>query len=208
VTTSNNNIFPVHHEILSRDEKEALLKQRSKVIWLTGLSGAGKTTLAKHLEKELFSRGYLTQVLDGDNVRTGINYNLGFSDQDRFENIRRIAEVSKLFVNCGVITINCFISPTEEIRDMARKIIGKDDFIEVYVNAPLHVCEERDMKGLYSRARRGEIKDFTGISSPFEIPQHIDLEIRTDLLSIEESIKQMLEMVLPRIMWEHRNLGI
>ena len=194
-----NNIFPVHQHILGRDSKEQLLKQRSKVIWLTGLSGAGKTTLAKHLEEELFSRGYLTQVLDGDNVRTGINNNLGFSDTDRRENIRRISEVSKLFVNCGVITINCFISPTEDIREMARSIIGHDDFIEVYVNSPLKVCEERDVKGLYSRARRGEIKDFTGIDSPFETPQSIDIELRTDLLSVEESVKRLLDLVLPRI---------
>ncbi|MEI6173978.1 MAG: adenylyl-sulfate kinase [Bacteroidota bacterium] len=194
-----NNIFPVHQHILGRDSKEQLLKQRSKVIWLTGLSGAGKTTLAKHLEEELFSRGYLTQVLDGDNVRTGINNNLGFSDTDRRENIRRISEVSKLFVNCGVITINCFISPTEDVREMARSIIGHNDFIEVYVNSPLKVCEERDVKGLYSRARRGEIKDFTGIDSPFEPPQSIDIELRTDLLSVEESVKRLLDLVLPRI---------
>lgn len=195
----SENIFPVYHEILGRTEKETLLKQRSKVIWLTGLSGAGKTTLAKHLEVALFSRGFCTQVLDGDNIRSGINSNLGFSEVDRFENIRRIAEVSKLFVNCGVITINCFISPTEDIRDLARRLIGQDDFIEVYVNAPLQVCEDRDTKGLYSRARRGEIKEFTGISSPFETPENIDIEIRTDLLSIEESVKQMLDLILPRI---------
>jgi adenylylsulfate kinase len=195
----NENIFPVFHEILGRPAKEKLLKQRAKVIWLTGLSGAGKTTLAKYLEEALFDKGYLTQVLDGDNIRSGINNNLGFSDADRFENIRRIAEVSKLMVNCGVITINCFISPTEEIRELARKIIGADDFIEVYVNAPLMVCEERDIKGLYSRARRGEIKDFTGISAPFETPGNIDIEIRTDLLTIEESVQQMLEVILPRI---------
>ena len=203
MSSANNNIFPVHHEILGRVEKESLLKQHSKVIWLTGLSGAGKTTLAKHLERELYSRGYLTQVLDGDNVRTGINNNLGFTDQERFENIRRIAEVSKLFVNCGVITINCFISPTEDVREMARQIIGADDFIEIYVNAPLIVCEERDTKGLYSRARRGEIKEFTGISSPFETPENIDIEIRTDLLPIGESVKKMLELILPRI--QYRN---
>jgi adenylylsulfate kinase len=197
--STTDNIFPVYHEILGRPEKEALLKQRSKVIWLTGLSGAGKTTLAKYLEEALFSKGFFTQVLDGDNIRSGINSNLGFSDADRFENIRRIAEVSKLLVNCGVITINCFISPTEEIRDMARRIIGKDDFIEIYVNAPLQVCEERDVKGLYSRARRGEIKDFTGISSPFETPENIDIEIRTDLQTIEASVKQILEFVLPRV---------
>jgi adenylylsulfate kinase len=197
--SDNKNIFPVFHEILGRPEKEHLLKQRAKVIWLTGLSGAGKTTLAKYLEEALFDKGYLTQVLDGDNIRSGINSNLGFSDTDRLENIRRIAEISKLFVNCGIITINCFISPTEDIRDLARHIIGADDFIEVYVNAPLNICEDRDVKGLYSRARRGEIKEFTGITSPFEIPENIDLEIRTDLLSIEESVKRMLEVILPKI---------
>ena len=170
---------------------------------ILGARQCGKTTLAKHLERELYSRGYLTQVLDGDNVRTGINNNLGFTDQERFENIRRIAEVSKLFVNCGVITINCFISPTEDVREMARQIIGADDFIEIYVNAPLIVCEERDTKGLYSRARRGEIKEFTGISSPFETPENIDIEIRTDLLPIGESVKKMLELILPRI--QYRN---
>lgn len=197
--SANENIFPVFHEILGRAEKENLLNQRAKVIWMTGLSGAGKTTLAKYLEEALFGQGFLTQVLDGDNIRSGINNNLGFSDADRFENIRRIAEISKLFVNCGVITINCFISPTEDIRDMARRIIGKDDFIEVYVNAPLQVCEDRDIKGLYSRARRGEIKEFTGITSPFETPENIDIEIRTDLLSIRESVEHILEVILPRI---------
>jgi len=199
VTETNKNIFPVHHEIMSREEKEILLNQKARVIWLTGLSGAGKTTLAKYLEKELASRGYLTQILDGDNIRTGINNNLGFSPEDRYENIRRIAEVSKLFLHCGIITINCFISPTEEIRNMARHIIGEDDFIEVYVNAPLDVCEKRDVKGLYSRARRGEIKEFTGITAPFEIPRKHNMEVRTDLATIEESVKQILEQVLPRI---------
>ncbi|MFZ4522402.1 MAG: adenylyl-sulfate kinase [Bacteroidales bacterium] len=201
MTSSTENIFPVFHEILGRAEKESLLKQRAKVIWLTGLSGAGKTTLAKYLEEALFDKGFLTQVLDGDNIRSGINNNLGFSDADRLENIRRISEISKLFVNCGVITINCFISPTEEIRDLARRIIGQDDFIEIYVNAPLNVCEERDVKGLYTKARRGEIKEFTGITSPFETPENIDLEVRTDLLSIEDSVKRMLEVVLPRILY-------
>jgi len=197
--SANDNLYPVHDEILGRAEKERLLNQRSKVIWMTGLSGAGKTTLAKHLEEALSDKGYLTQVLDGDNIRSGINNNLGFSDSDRFENIRRIAEISKLFINCGVITINCFISPTNEIREMARRIIGGKDFIEIYVNAPLGVCEERDVKGLYTRARRGEIPDFTGITSPFEAPEHPDIEIRTDLLTIGESVRRILEVVLPRI---------
>lgn len=199
MSTPPDHIYPVFHEILSRKEKESLLRQQSKVIWFTGLSGAGKTTLAKHLEIELFNRGFLTQILDGDNIRSGINNNLGFSDSDRFENIRRIAEVSKLFLDCGVITINCFISPTEDIRKMARRIIGDDDFIEIFINAPLAVCEERDVKGLYSKARRGEIKDFTGITSPFEIPGSIDLEIRTDLLSVEASVELALKTILPRI---------
>ena len=199
MNTEERNIFPVYHEILAREEKEALLKQQAKVIWLTGLSGAGKTTLARHLEAQLFQRGYLTQILDGDNIRAGINNNLGFSAADRFENIRRIAEISKLFLHCGIITINCFISPTDEIREMARNIIGKDDFLEIFINAPLGVCEQRDVKGLYSKARRGEIREFTGITSPFEAPAHCDLEIRTDLLTIDESVDQLLSLVLPAI---------
>jgi adenylylsulfate kinase len=166
---------------------------------MTGLSGAGKTTLANHLERALFDRGFLTQILDGDNIRSGINNNLGFSEADRMENIRRIAEISKLFINSGVITINCFISPTSEIRDIARSIIGKEDFIEIYVNAPLEVCEGRDVKGLYNKARRGEIKEFTGITSPYEAPANGDIEIRTDLLSVEESVEKVLAFILPRI---------
>jgi len=194
-----NNLHPTFHKILQRSDKEKLLNQRSKVIWMTGLSGAGKTTLAKYLEEELFNRGYLTQVLDGDNIRSGVNSNLSFSEADRFENIRRIAEISKLFMDCGIIIINCFISPTEEIRNMAKKIIGRENFIEVFVNASFEVCETRDIKGLYSKARRGEIKDFTGIDSPFEKPVKPDIEIKSDQLSIEESIIQLLNFILPVI---------
>jgi len=194
-----NNLHPTFHKILQRSDKEKLLNQRSKVIWMTGLSGAGKTTLAKYLEEELFNRGYLTQVLDGDNIRSGVNSNLSFSEADRFENIRRIAEISKLFLDCGIIIINCFISPTEEIRNMAKKIIGRENFIEVFVNASFEVCETRDIKGLYSKARRGEIKDFTGIDSPFEKPVKPDIEIKSDQLSIEESIIQLLNFILPVI---------
>lgn len=196
---SSHYIYPVFDKILGRRHKEELLNQTGKVVWLTGLSGAGKTTIAKHLEEELFQRGYLTQILDGDNIRSGINNNLGFSDGDRYENIRRISEVSRLFVNCGVITINCFISPTEEIRNMAKAIIGTEDFIEIFINAPIEVCEHRDTKGLYARARRGEIKEFTGITSPFEKPENIDLEVRTDIHSASECTKQILEIVLPRV---------
>jgi len=197
--SGEKNIHPVFNQILNRPDKEKLLNQNAKVIWMTGLSGAGKTTIGTGIERELNRRGYLTQVLDGDNIRTGINNNLGFSEEDRFENIRRIAEVSKLFLNCGIICINSFISPTREIRDMAKEIIGKKDFIEVYVNAPLEVCEQRDVKGLYQKAREGKIKNFTGIDAPFEVPENPDIEIKTDELSIEESVQKCLEVILPGI---------
>jgi len=196
---NQNNIHPVFDKILNRPDKEKLLKQHSRVIWLTGLSGAGNTTIGRHIEMELNKRGYLTQVLDGDNIRTGINNNLGFSDEDRYENIRRIAEVSKLFMNCGIICINSFISPTHEIRHKAMEIIGKENFIEVYINAPLEVCESRDVKGLYKKARRGEIKNFTGIDAPFEPPTNPDIELKTDELTVEQSAKKALDFILPII---------
>ncbi len=193
------NIHPVFDRILQREDKEKFLKQKSKVIWMTGLSGSGKTTVAIGLEQELSKLGYLTQILDGDNVRTGINKNLGFSEEDRRENIRRIAEVSKLFVNCGIITINCFVSPTNEIRKQARDIIGKDDFIEIFINTPLEVCEQRDVKGLYKKARKGEIKNFTGIDAPFEVPEKPDIEIQTKGQTVEESVRGVLNAIIPYI---------
>jgi len=202
VEVKATNIHPTEFLKLSRDLKEKQLNQHSKVIWMTGLSGAGKTTLSYALEAALHNMGYFVQTLDGDNVRTGINKNLGFSEADRYENIRRIAEVSRLFVNCGIITIASFISPTIEIREMAGNIIGAEDFIEIFVNAPLEVCESRDIKGLYLKARKGEIKEFTGIDSPYEMPSHPRLEIRTDLLSIEESTKKLVEFLLPMIRFE------
>jgi len=197
--TRNANIFPDIQITVNRKDKERFLKQHSIVIWMTGLSGAGKTTIAKNLEAELLAQGYIAQILDGDNIRSGINNNLSFSEEDRFENIRRIAEISKLFVQGGVICINSFISPTDKIRDMAKKIIGKDDYIEIYVNAPLEVCEDRDVKGLYSKARRGEIKDFTGIDSPFEEPLNPDVEVNTDIQTAKESVQQILDHILPLI---------
>jgi len=196
---NNNNLHPVFDQIMTREDKENLLRQRSRVIWFTGLSGAGKTTLAKVLEKRLHNNGYLTQVLDGDNIRTGINSNLGFTDVDRMENIRRISEVSKLLIQSGVITINSFISPTNDIRHAAMNIIGKEDFIEIFVHAPLEVCEQRDVKGLYKKARAGKIKNFTGIDSPFEAPQNPDLKIDTSVLTIEECIEQIINVILPQI---------
>jgi len=195
----DNNIHPVFDKILNRPDKEKLLRQHSRVIWFTGLSGAGKTTIGRHVEMELNKRGYLTQVLDGDNIRTGINNNLSFTEEDRYENIRRIAEVSKLFMNCGIICINSFISPTHEIRHMAMDIIGKENFIEVYINAPLEVCESRDVKGLYQKAREGKIKNFTGIDAPFEAPLDPDIELKTDQLSIEQSTQKALDFILPII---------
>jgi adenylylsulfate kinase len=197
--TSPTNIHPVFDQILTRQDKEKLLRQHSKVIWFSGLSGAGKTTLAKELEVMLHNKGYLTQILDGDNIRTGINNNLGFSDEDRKENIRRIAEVSKLLVHSGVIALNSFISPTKEIRDLAIGIIGKENFIEVFVDAPLEVCEQRDVKGLYKKARAGKIKNFTGIDAPFERPETPDIIINTAELSIAESLDRLLALVLPKI---------
>lgn len=194
-----NNIFSIFDEIIQREEKEALLKQKAKVIWMTGLSGSGKTTIAMVLERELHSRGYLTQILDGDNIRAGINNNLGFSEDDRVENIRRIGEVSKLFLNCGIITINCFVSPTKALRESARTLVGKKDFIEVYVNTPLKVCEMRDPKGLYKKARSGEIKDFTGISAPFEAPENPEVEIKNEKKTVEECVTQLLDYILPLI---------
>ncbi|KAB2859793.1 MAG: adenylyl-sulfate kinase [Flavobacteriales bacterium] len=199
MTTHQDNIFPVFDSILQRKDKESLLRQKAKVIWLTGLSGSGKTTIAIGLEKALNSQGILTQVLDGDNIRAGINNNLGFSDEDRKENIRRIAEVSKLFLNCGVVTINCFVSPTNEIRQQAKEIIGAEDFLEVFINTPLEICEQRDVKGLYKKARAGEIKDFTGINAPFEAPTHPFLAIKTEGKTVEQSVKEILNKVLPLI---------
>jgi len=193
------NIYPVFDRIYDRKVKEEILRQSAKVIWFTGLSGSGKTTLAANLEKELFFRRFFCQVLDGDNIRTGINNNLGFTEEDRLENIRRIAEVSKLLINTGLITICSFISPTHEIRDMARNIIGENDFIEIFLNPPLEVCEQRDTKGLYKKARAGLIENFTGISAPFEAPEHADLEIDTSLMSIKESIDLIFATIAERI---------
>lgn len=192
------NIYPIFDRMMSRDDKEQLLNQRGMMLWFTGLSGSGKSTVAIALERELHSRGLLCRILDGDNIRSGINNNLGFSAEDRVENIRRIAEVGRLFVDTGIITIAAFISPNNQLREMAAEIIGKDDFVEVFVNTPLEECEKRDVKGLYAKARRGEIKNFTGISAPFEAPEHPDITLDTSKLPVEESVKILLDYVLPK----------
>ncbi|MBR9830759.1 adenylyl-sulfate kinase [bacterium] len=193
------NIFSVFDEILQRKDKENLLNQRSIAIWMTGLSGSGKTTIAIALEQLLNKKGFLTQVLDGDNVRTGINNNLGFSEEDRTENIRRIAEINKLFINCGIITINCFVSPTIAIRQQAKQIIGANDFVEVFINTPIEVCEKRDVKGLYAKARKGEIKNFTGIDAPFEAPETDFINLTTADTTPSEAARLLLDHILTKI---------
>ena len=196
---AGKNIFPIFDELLQKKDKEQLLKQKSITVWMTGLSGSGKSTVAKGLERYLHEHGFLTQLLDGDNVRVGINNNLGFSKKERTENIRRIAEVSKLFINCGVITLNCFVSPTREIRQMAKEIIGVENFREVFINTSVAECEKRDVKGLYAKARAGEIKNFTGIDAPFEAPNNAAVVVNTAELSIDESIQKVLDYILPKI---------
>lgn len=199
-----NNIYPIFSKMLRRTDKERLLRQHGVMVWFTGLSGSGKSTIAIALERELQQRGLLCRVLDGDNIRSGINNNLGFSPEDRKENIRRIAEIGRLFVDTGIITIAAFISPTDELRQMAAEIIGKDDFLEVYVSTPLDVCESRDVKGLYAKARRGEVKEFTGISAPFDIPEHPALSLDTSKLSVEESVMLLLERILPKVQFDDK----
>jgi len=197
----DRDVIPSFEKLIRREEKEKKLKQIARVIWFTGLPCSGKTTLALGIEQELFRMGFLCQVLDGDNVRCGINRNLGFSVSDRMENIRRISEVSKLFLSAGVITINAFVSPTEEIRNMARSIIGSDDFIEIFLNPSVEECERRDVKGMYRKARNGQIQDFTGVNAPFEIPVNPALEIDTGNMAVDESVRTILDFILPRIQY-------
>ena len=189
-------IFPIFDKMLTRQDKEQLLGQRGIMIWMTGLSGSGKSTVAIGVERELQKRGILCRILDGDNIRAGINSNLGFSAEDRKENIRRIAEIGKLFVDTGIVTIACFVSPTLELRQMAREIIGPDDFREVYIATPLEECERRDVKGLYARARKGEVKDFTGISAPFEAPMNPDLSLDTSQMTLKDEVEAVVDLCL------------
>ena len=193
------HIYPIFDKMLTRADKEALLGQRGLMLWMTGLSGSGKSTLAIAIERELQRRGILCRILDGDNIRSGINSNLGFSPADRRENIRRIAEVARLFVDTGIVTIAAFISPSEELRRMAAGIVGEEDFVEIYVSTPLRVCEERDVKGLYAKARRGEISEFTGISAPFEAPQSPALSIDTSARPLGDCVEEVLKLILPKI---------
>ena len=196
------NIHPTFGQLLGREAKEALLKQRGSVVWLYGLSGSGKSTLANALERRLHGEGVFTQVLDGDNIRSGLNRNLGFSDDDRRENIRRIAEVAKLFAGAGVVTIASFICPRNELRAMAREIVGQADFLEVYVECSFETCERRDVKGLYAKAKAGGVKQFTGRDSAFEPPEPreaADLILNTDEQGEGESLEQLYRAVNPRV---------
>lgn len=194
-----DHIHPIFDQLVQQSEREERLAQRAKVLWLTGLSGSGKSTIAQALERRLFVEGFFPQVLDGDNIRTGINNNLSFSADDRLENIRRIAEIAKLYLHSGIICINSFISPSRDMRQLARDIVGANNFIEVYINAPLEVCEARDVKGLYQKARQGLIKGFTGIDDPYEAPENPEIEIRTDQLSLEASVNVIMDRLRPLI---------
>ncbi len=193
------NIYPIYDRMMTRLDKESLLGQRGIMIWFTGLSGSGKSTVAMGVERELHAQGILCRILDGDNVRAGINNNLGFSAEDRIENIRRIAEIGKLFVQTGVVTLACFVSPTNDIRQMARKIVGEEDFLEVYISTPIEECERRDVKGLYARARKGDVKNFTGISAPFEAPVSPDIAIDTSKIPLEESVRTLTDLIIKRV---------
>lgn len=195
----SDNLFPISDRLLKQSDRESLVGQSAKVIWMCGLSGSGKSTLATALERKLFSQKRLVYVLDGDNIRTGLSSGLSFSDEDRRENIRRIAEVSKLFVDAGVISINTFITPNADLRKMARKTIGKDNLVEVYVKASFETCMKRDVKGLYAKADKGLVPQFTGKDSGFEEPTDSDLVIDTEAQSVEESLELLFQFVSPLI---------
>jgi len=185
-----------HHSAITKEQRRTHLKQKSFVLWFTGLSGSGKSTISVALEDALFQRGNLVYRLDGDNIRHGLNKNLGFSPEDRTENIRRIGEVAKLFVDAGVIAMTAFISPYKADRDLVRKLLADKEFIEVYVECSVEECEKRDVKGLYAKARAGEIKEFTGISAPYEAPEQPEIKINTEQLSVEQAVQSIIEQLV------------
>lgn len=187
---ATNVIWHEHH--VKRGDRETLLKQKGILMWFTGLSASGKSTVANEVSYQLFKSGKLTYVLDGDNIRHGLNKNLGFSPEDREENIRRISEVGKLFVDAGVITMTAFISPYRKDRDFARDLVGEGRFIEIFVKASIDTCEKRDPKGFYKKAKSGEIKEFTGISAPYEEPLNPEITLDADTMSIEEEVNAVL----------------
>ncbi|MBL7915871.1 MAG: adenylyl-sulfate kinase [Bacteroidia bacterium] len=192
------NIVPQDYRISKNDRRE-LNGHGSVIVWFTGLSGSGKSTLANAVEQELFKQGIRTYVLDGDNIRHGLNNNVDFSAEGRTENIRRIGEVAKLFIDAGVVVLTAFISPFKSDRDRVRSLVGSEEFIEVFVDCPLEICEQRDVKGLYKKARAGEIADFTGISSPFEAPENPELTIATGTIPLHQSVEQVTNYILKKI---------
>ncbi|MFZ6009062.1 MAG: adenylyl-sulfate kinase [Bacteroidota bacterium] len=193
-----NYIYPIKTKVDSA-QRQTLLGHKPKLIWFTGLSGSGKSTLAVQLEAQLFDLGIKTYLLDGDNIRAGLNKDLSFTEEGRVENIRRIGEVSKLFLDAGLVVLSAFISPFKADRDQVKQIVGEGNYIEVFVDTPLEVCEQRDVKGLYKKARAGEVKNFTGINSPYEVPEAPDVRIQTHQLSVDESLNLLLKYVKPRI---------
>jgi adenylylsulfate kinase len=193
-----NHIYPIKTKV-SRQQREQLLQQRPLLIWFTGLSGSGKSTLAVQLEAQLHEAGFKTYLLDGDNIRAGLNKDLSFTDEGRVENIRRIGEVSKLMLDAGIIVLSAFISPFHADREQVKNIVGSENYLEVFVDTPLDVCEQRDVKGLYKKARAGEVKNFTGIDSPYEAPQQPDIAIPTHRYSVEESVDHLMNSILPRV---------
>lgn len=193
-----NNLYPILTQV-SKTQRVELLNQHAKLIWFTGLSGSGKSTLAVQLEAQLFAKGYKTYLLDGDNIRTGLNKDLSFTDEGRVENIRRIGEVAKLMLDSGIIVLSAFISPFKSDRDQVKKIVGAEHYIEVFVDTPIEICEQRDVKGLYKKARAGEVKNFTGIDSPYERPENPDIIIPTHQLSVDESLALLLQLVEPKV---------
>ena len=193
------HVIPHQHQI-TKQHRNHKHKHNSFVVWFTGLSGSGKSTLANLLEQHLFAQGIQTYILDGDNIRTGLNKDLDFSETDRIENIRRIAEVAKLFTDAGIVVLTAFISPFAKDREFAKTLIGSENFLEVYVDCPLEVCETRDVKGLYQKARAGSINNFTGIDSPFEIPQRPDITISTSLDSLENCVAKLMHVVQQKLL--------
>jgi adenylylsulfate kinase len=192
------HIHPIETKITHQDRLR-LLGQNSFLVWFTGLSGSGKSTLANNVDFLLHSRGVKTYLLDGDNIRNGLNKNLGFTEDDRKENLRRIGEVAKLMVDAGLVVLSSFISPYEKDRQQIKEIIGEDRFVEIFVDCPLEVCEQRDVKGLYNKARKGEIKNFTGIDSPYEVPLQPDLVVKTDVESLEDSTEKILQLIVQKL---------
>jgi adenylyl-sulfate kinase len=193
-----NHIYPIKTKV-SKEQREAVMNQHATLIWFTGLSGSGKSTLAVQLEAQLHDLGFKTYLLDGDNIRSGLNKDLSFTDEGRVENIRRIGEVSKLLLDAGVVVLSAFISPFKADREQVKNIVGSENYIEVFVDAPIEVCEQRDVKGLYKKARAGEVKNFTGIDSPYEAPENADVHIPTHKMSVDQSIETLLNNLLPKI---------